>query len=734
MGLCNAAAVVITALAFLATPVGASAPINAGDSDIPAPLVTQQVDMQDLVTLGGNTRSEANPSNDRGAVAAAMPLEHLELQLQRSSAGEGRVQSFIEALHDPASPRFHEWLTAEDFGRRFGAAPADIAAVEAWLSGYGFRLGPVYPGGMVIDFSGTAGQVTAAFHTAIHRLEVRGEAHFANMSDPEIPRALAPVVAGIVKLNDFRAQRKHRPRPKFTGSCDGDRCYLMAPADLATIYDFNSLFLAEAPITGKGQKIAVAEDTDLYTDSDWSNFRRIFGLDRYRDGSLSTIHPPPPGGGPACRDPGVNPNGDDVEATLDAEWSSAAAPDATILVAACKDSATIDGVLQAIHHLIVSPTPPPIISVSYGLCETENGAAVNAYFNAMYQQAAAEGISVFVATGDSGSEDCAPNYTAPAFLGTGINGWASTPNNVAVGGTDFSDTYAGTNALYWGPSTGAPWGTAKSYIPEMAWNDTCASDQVFTSMGYTRAYGTDGFCNSAAADPYYLGTGGGEGGPSGCASGTPAIHGVVGGSCRGWPKPSYQAHLFGMPQDGVRDVPDVSMFASDGWEWNHQYLICFSDPNNGGIPCVGNPATWGQGGGGTSYSTPIVAGIQALVNQRMGDRQGNPNFVYYALAARQYGARGNPQCDSSLGADGNSHCVFHDVTVGNDSQDCVGRQDCFRPSGKYGVLSTSDSRYEPAFVAHPGYDFPSGIGTIDAGNLVKYWDSAWAAAAPNPDP
>src|ERR1700691_2629561 len=181
MGLCNAAAVVITALAFLATPVGASAPINAGDSDIPAPLITQQIDMQDLVTLGGNTRSEANPSNDRGAVAAAMPLEHLELQLQRSSAGEGRVQSFIEALHDPASPRFHEWLTAEDFGRRFGAAPADIAAVEAWLSGYGFRLGPVYPGGMVIDFSGTAGQGTAAFHTAIHLLAVRGEGHFGKL-------------------------------------------------------------------------------------------------------------------------------------------------------------------------------------------------------------------------------------------------------------------------------------------------------------------------------------------------------------------------------------------------------------------------------------------------------------------------------------------------------------------------------------------------------------------------
>jgi subtilase family serine protease len=685
----------------------------------------QPVDESDLVTLGGNTRSEANAANDRGAVDAAMPLDHLQLQLKRSAEQEKNVQSFIDALHDPASPSFHRWLSAVDFGRRFGAAPADIAQVEAWLESRGLRVGPVYPGGMVIDFSGTAAQVASAFHIDIHRLEVRGEAHFANMDDPKIPRALAAAVAGIIKLNDFRPARKHRPRPKFTGNCNSEPCYMMAPADLATIYDFNTLFHAKSPITGKGQRIAVVEDTDLYTTSDWSDFRRIFGLDRYAAGSLQTIHPPPPAGGAACTDPGVNPNGDDVEATLDAEWSSAAAPDATILVAACSDAPTIDGVQQAIHHLIVSPAPPEIISVSYGICEAENGATSNASFNEMYQQAVAEGISVFVATGDSGSEDCAPNYTSPAFFGTGVDAWASTPNNVAVGGTDFSDTYAGTNSVYWGPSTGAPWGTAKSYIPEMAWNDTCASDQVFTSLGYTQAYGADGFCNSTAADPYYLGTGGGEGGPSGCASGTPAIRGVVGGSCKGWAKPSYQAHVYGMQQDGVRDVPDVSMFASDGWEWNHQYLICFSDPNNYGLPCVGNPDIWGQGGGGTSYSTPIVAGIQALVNERMGDRQGNPNFVYYALAAKQYGNRGNPQCDSSLGPQGDPHCVFHDVTVGNDSQDCVGPEDCFAPSGKYGVLSRSDSSFEAAFVTHPGYDFPSGIGTIDAGNLVMSWNSVW---------
>jgi subtilase family serine protease len=677
-------------------------------------------DSSDLVTLGGNTRSEATQANDRGAVDPAMPLDHLELLLRRSPEQEQEVESFIKALHDPASPSFHQWLSAALFGERFGASADAIAAVRTWLESYGFQVGPVYPGGMVLDFSGTAAQLSAAFHTSIHHLSVDGQAHFSNMNDPQIPRALASVVGGIVKLNDFRPTRKHLPSPRYSGSCSGDPCYLMAPADLATIYDFNPLFQAAKPITGKGQTIAVVEDTDLYSDSDWTNFRKIFGLSSYHAGSMTTIHPAPPAGGAACTDPGVNSNGDDVEATLDAEWSSAAAPDAAILVAACGDSATVDGVRHAIHDLITSDSPPAIISVSYGICETENGATANAFFSSMYQQADAEGISVFVATGDSGPEDCAPNFTSPAKFGIGVNGWASTAYNVAVGGTDFSDTFSGTNLEYWGPSKGAPWGTAKSYVPEMAWNDTCASDQTIAVFGYATSYGVNGFCNSTTAYPYYIGTGGGEGGPSACASGTPSSKGIVSGTCAGWPKPSYQ-QVYGMSSDGVRDVPDVSMFASDGWEWNHQYLICFSDPNNGGAPCQGDPSMWGLGGGGTSYATPIVAGIQALVNQKTGESQGNPNFVYYALARQQYGSGGNPQCDASLGPSGNPYCVFHDVTLGNDSQDCKGTANCYLPSGTYGVMSTSDSSYEPAYRTHRGYDFPSGIGTIDAGNLVESW-------------
>jgi len=687
-----------------------------------APLITQPIDDQVRVMLGGNTRPEANAANDRGAVPDSMPLEHLQLELRRSPEREQQVEAFIATLHERTSPNFHRWLSATEFGERFGASAQDVEALEAWLTQRGFTVNAVFPSRMSIDFSGTAGEVTAAFHTEIHRLEVNGALHIANIRDPEVPAALAPIVSGVLKLNDFRPARKHRAQPKFTGDCGpGSPCFLMAPADLATIYDFNPLFHAAKPITGKGQTIAVVEDTDLYSDADWSNFRHIFGLTVYESGSLSTVHPEGPRGSARCSDPGVNADGDDVEAALDAEWSSAAAPDAKILVVACDNSNTIDGVQQAIQYLVDGVTPhPPIISVSYGECEADNGASLNAFFNTLYQQADAEGISVFVATGDAGPEDCAPNYNPPATFGVGVNAWASTIHNMAVGGTDFGDTYEGTNAEYWGKSTGAPWGTAKSYVPEIAWNDTCASSELTEYNGFSVSYGKHGFCNSSAGASY-LELGGGEGGPSGCASGNPSIPNVVSGSCKGWPKPSYQQDLFGMPNDGVRDVPDVAMFAADG-VWNHQYLLCFSDPNNYGAPCVGNPASWGQGGGGTSYATPIVAGIQALVNQKTGDRQGNPNPVYYHLAALEYGNAGDSHCDSSRGPSGAGACIFHDVTAGTDAQECAGPVECYQPGGKYGVMSSSDRNDEPTFETHPGFDYPTGIGTIDAANLVKAWD------------
>ena len=177
--------------------------------------------------------------------------------------------------------------------------------------------------------------------------------------------------------------------------------------------------------------------------------------------------------------------------------------------------------------------------------------------------------------------------------------------------------------------------------------------------------------------------------------------------------------MFGNPADGVRDQPDVSLFAAGGG-WNHFYLICYSDPAFNGIACNRGLS----GGGGTSFAAPILAGVQALVNQKTGTTSGNPNPILYALANAQYGSSGSTGCDSSLGNGGSPACIFHDVTQGDMAVYCqAGSPNCFAPSGQYGVLSTSTTTYQPAFRATPGWDFATGLGTINATNLVNAWSS-----------
>jgi len=558
------------------------------------PRIVQNIDEEKLVTLAGNTRHETKVGNDRGAVADDSRLEHMLLQLHRSPEQEQALEQFIEELHNPESQNFHKWLTAREFGDRFGVAQQDLDTLTSWLESKGFHVNLVYPGGMVIDFSGNASQVRKAFRTEIHHLEVGGEKHIANVSDPRIPAALAPVVIGLVSLHDFRPGSMHkmrRPRPSFTvGSLLGD-VFVMAPPDLANIYNLNPLL--NAGYSGQGQTIVVIEDSDVFRMADWSDFRSTFGLSGYTSGSFSQLHPPPPSGPNNCASPGAfAPNS--AEAILDAEWASAAAPSAAIELAACADTSTTFGGLIAIENLInASGQPPAIMSVSYGECETVNGAAANAAYTAAYQQAVAEGISIFVASGDSGAAGC-DNSATEATHGIGANALASTAYNVAVGGTDFSDTYSGTNDVYWNSTNSASFGSAKSYIPEIPWNDSCAGQLLSSYFGFGPAYGSGSLCNDPDFGALFQTTVAGGGSPSGCATGTPSSDGVVGGTCQGWPKPSWQSVL-GNPSDGVRDTPDVSLFAADGL-WSHYYVFCWSDISNGGAPCTGDPSSWSGAG------------------------------------------------------------------------------------------------------------------------------------------
>ncbi|MGO9520504.1 MAG: protease pro-enzyme activation domain-containing protein [Candidatus Korobacteraceae bacterium] len=688
-------------------------------------LITQKIDETRTVTLAGNTRPEANVTYDRGAVAPDFDMGDMQILLQRSPDQEKVVDQFVRQLNDPKSPNYHQYLTNQQVGALFGTAQSDIGTVTHWLETHGLKVNFVYPNGMLIDFTGTAAQVEQAFQVEIHKLVVNGEQHYGNMDDPRIPAALAPVVNGVIGLHNFE------PKPNYTCLTCGDRHgfipakYVVLPADFATIYNLNPLF--KAGITGLGETVVVIEDSDVYNLADWSLFRQLTGLARYTHGNVSQIHP-----GSNCRDPGVG--GAEDEAALDAQWSSAAAPNASIVLAACSS------LLTAINNVLATNPKNTVMSISYGSSEATNGAASNAAYNTAFQTASLQGVAVFVSSGDEGADSTDANATH-ATHGISISGLTSSVYDVSVGGTDFGDTYAGTNTTYWNNYNNVWFESAKSYIPEIPWNDSCASTLLANYAGFSAIYGASSYCNYLFANNpsyYYVTVVSGSGGPSGCATGSPATRGVVGGTCAGWPKPDFQANnlgkLAGLQNDNVRDIPDVSLFAANG-VWGHYYAYCDSDPADlggdlGGGPitaCTGPAQTW-PGGGGTSFSSPIMAGIQALVNQHTATTWGRPNEQYYELAASEYGPGGNGACNSTLGNAVSNSCVFYDVTQGDIYIPCTALSgntyyDCYSPSGHYGILSTSNNSPQPAYNTTIGWDFPTGIGTVNAYNLVMNWPS-----------
>jgi subtilase family serine protease len=322
---------------------------RAGVADTPEALIRAPVNESELVTLGGNTPpSTTIGARDQGTVDDAMPFEHLLLMLKRDVATESALQRRIEALHSQGSTEYHRWLTAEQVGAQFGTNPQDVAVLEQWLTSHGFTVNRLYKSGLVLDFSGTAAQIREAFHTEIHRLQMQnGEKHLANLSDPQIPAALAAAVVGV-HLHDFFARPHHtamRPvhfdvaaerwEPQFTLPFQGVDFHIVAPYDFATIY--NLLPLWRAGITGKGVTIATVEDSNLKHPSDWSTFRKTFGLEGFKQATFEQVYP-------ACPNPGQN--GDEIEAALDVEWASAAAPDAHIVLSACGNTAVTSGLVQ----------------------------------------------------------------------------------------------------------------------------------------------------------------------------------------------------------------------------------------------------------------------------------------------------------------------------------------------------------------------------------------------------
>jgi hypothetical protein len=357
------------------------------------------------------------------------------------------------------------------------------------------------------------------------------------------------------------------------------------------------------------------------------------------------------------------------------------------------------------------------MSVSYGQCELALGSAGNQSMLTLWEQAAAQGISVMVSTGDAGSAGCDQDQ-AYAFYGLSVNGLASTPYNVAVGGTDYYGNYTDASA-YWKSSNDSNLASAKSYIPEIPWNDSCGSPEILAALqaaGSTPATTTEELCNtSGQLHNQFLNTAGGSGGASNCIT----SDGVDASSCAsGYAKPAWQSGIPGIPSDGVRNLPDVSLFAGNGI-WSSFYVFCESDATPDGTCDFKSGSDVGfLAAGGTSFASPAFAGIMALVNQKAGAPQGNPNDMLYKLANTQYNSDGSSACESSNVTAGNS-CLFYDITNGNNAVPCLeSTTDCSptNPGDFYGIL--------PGWDANAGYDRATGLGSVNAYNLVRAWSTA----------
>lgn len=695
----------------LAAVFSTAAELPAQEATASATRITAPVSDQQLTRLKGTVHPLANARNDRGAAPDGMQLDRLRLYLKRSDNQEAALKQLLAEQHTPGSANYHKWLTPDEFGKRFGPSDQDLATIQSWLASKGFSGSQVNPGKLTVEFSGSVAQMRSAFHTQIHQYQVNGETHYANASDPQIPAALSPVVGGFASLNNFRLHHyahklgtasydttTHVAKPSWTYGTSNSENFVLAPQDYYVQYDLSKLYANG--INGTGQTIAIINDSNINV-ALVNQFRSLFGLSSN-----------PPQVIIDGNDPGVDgnnnpdgPNGDSVEAYLDVEWAGAVAPNATVDLVIAADTALSQGLEMAAERAVYSNLAP-VISLSFGGCESGLGSE-NAFINQLWEQAAAQGITVMVSTGDSGSAGCDDDNTENyATYGLAVNGFASTPWNVAVGGTDFFySSYNGTSAAlnaqlagYWNTTPSqSPAVSLQKVIPEQPWNDSqfgLNAASVYQTLGYTTIVG-------------------GSGGASSCALGTYDSSGDTTSCTGGYPKPSWQTlNLNGtqsVPNDGVRDLPDVSLFAADGVNYSY-YPICASDGDC--QAASGSNLIQISGVGGTSASSPAFAGIMALVNQQTGARQGQANTVLYPLKAQFPSA-------------------FHEVTNGNNSEPCE-----YAPTKTTNCIAvTSPITYDgitegqigtgttPSYNAAAGYNLATGLGTIDAYNLVMNWSN-----------
>jgi uncharacterized repeat protein (TIGR01451 family) len=663
----------------------------------PVARVVAPVDVAQRVVLPGHVVPAIRGAADLGRLSPEAALRHLIMVLRPGAEQDHALQSLLDRQLDKGSPSFHKWLQPEEFGNRFGVADEDIAKVTAWMRGQGLTVERVAKGKRFIQFSGSVDQVEKAFQVEMHTYNVNGKARISNSSDISVPAALRTVIAGVPTLNNFFKRADFQPagtlaernplagleaatsaglpgaaskriynaahgqfdRPNYTNGTT----HFVGAGDFATIY--NTAPLLSGGFDGTGISIGVVGRTDIHLE-DVQMYRQFFSL-KVNDPIFVV----------AGEDPGIV-GGDDGESYLDVEVSGGAAPGATVKFVTSTTSLTSDGVdLSAIY--IVDNNLTDIVSDSYGLCEAFEGTAELSFYANLWGQAAAQGQTVFVSTGDDGPAGCDDSNSNFSTTGYAVSGESATPFNVAVGGTLFADTAGGP---WWGTTATAspPFSSALGYIPEVPWNEAKGSG----------ATGAAGLWS-------------GSGGISAYFTTPPWQHGFgVPASDPAYPnRPTFVNPSSPFVPGPHRYLPDLSLAAAaqhDGTLYCGEGICQLSSTNtivNAGIV------------GGTSVSTPTMAGVQALINQFNGGRQGMANYVYYALADAQHTA--GLDCNAShAGSTLDANCAFRDVTTGND-------------------LICSDSTCTAAnkigWTAAAGYDLATGLGSPNAAKLASLWNT-----------
>jgi hypothetical protein len=675
-------------LAFVSSPLTA----QLTDTERPLPRVTEALNDANLAVLANPVHPSVKSAVDVGQVAGGLQMDRLTLVLKRSDAQEQALAKLLEEQQDPSSPNYHRWLTPTEFGERFGPAESDIQHVTGWLQSQGFAVDDVANGRVFIEFSGNAAQVARAFHTSIHQYQLAGETHIANATTVSVPAALAPVITSIHSLNDFRKRPMHYDQPAKVAQINAeagkpsltfsDGSHALAPSDYAVIYNIQPMY--NQNINGAGRTIAVVGRSNVSTTL-LNNFRALFLGGTGTVGSYTTIV--------NGTDPGRLGGGEEAEAYLDNEWASAVAPGAAIKFVVSKSTSTSDGVDLSEQYIIDTPTlgnHVDVMTESFGACEANNLTA-GTLVSSLAQQAAAEGITYTVSSGDSGAALCADPATASATganANPSVNILASSPYTVAVGGTEFNEgnctmglngsghevLTCDSEAVYWNDTnsntTGTLYQSARGHIPEVVWNEACPTNTTGSIAG----------CGAANANLFAAG----------------------GGASVLFNKPSWQKlAVLGIPTDDHRYVPDISLTAAG----HDPYLVCLNDTittTHPRVDCDPDPSTgliYLGAIAGTSASAPAFAGVVAMLDQKLGGSQGDIHTGLYKLAAHEaYSA-----CDgSNLSGARASTCVFSDVTVGNNAVPGM---------TNYGSTSV-------LYQAGVGFDEASGLGSVDVTNLL----------------